>query len=107
MYTKVKDERIRGLLRYIHTNDPGEDDFSKRLSKLVENIKENEKFRDDYNAMNLHDQDIIRVTTQQTNIEAARSFYANGVSVEIIAKSLNMTEEQVLEIVKEPVSVKK
>ena len=34
--------------------------------------------------------------------EDARSFYANGVSIEIIAKSLHMTEEQVREIVNEP-----
>ena len=33
-------------------------------------------------------------------IEAAKSFYDNGVSVEIIAKALNMTQEQVLQIVK-------
>lgn len=33
-------------------------------------------------------------------IEDAKSFYANGVSVEIIAKALNMTQEQVLQIVK-------
>jgi hypothetical protein len=26
-------------------------------------------------------------------VEAARSFYANGVSIELIAKSLHMTEE--------------
>lgn len=32
-------------------------------------------------------------------IEDAKSFYANGVSVEIIAKALNMTQEQVLQIV--------
>ncbi len=32
--------------------------------------------------------------------EAARSFYKNGASIELIAKSLNMTEEQVQEIVK-------
>ena len=37
---------------------------------------------------------------QQKAIEAARSFYSNGVSIEIIAKSLNMTEEQIKEIVK-------
>ena len=36
-------------------------------------------------------------------IEDARSFYANGASIELIAKSLNMTIEQVNEIVKEPV----
>ena len=38
---------------------------------------------------------------QQKAIEDARSFYANGVSVDIIAKSLNMTVDQVKEIVNE------
>ena len=38
---------------------------------------------------------------QQKAIEDARSFYANGVSVDIIAKSLNMTVDQVKEIVSE------
>ena len=46
----------------IHTNDPGKDDFNKRLSEQVEKIKENEKFRRDYAAMNLHDRDLIRIT---------------------------------------------
>ena len=36
---------------------------------------------------------------QQKAVEAARSFYANGASLELIAKSLNMTIEQVKEIV--------
>ena len=39
-------------------------------------------------------------------VEDARSFYANGASIELIAKSLHMTEEQVREIVNEPVEVK-
>ena len=43
---------------------------------------------------------------QQQAIEDARNFYANGASIELIAKSLKMTEDQVREIVKEPVSVK-
>ena len=38
-------------------------------------------------------------------IEDAKNFYANGVSVDIIAKSLHMTEDQVREIVKETVPV--
>ena len=44
---------------------------------------------------------------QQKAIEDAKSFYANGASIELIAKSLKMTEEQVQEIVKdvEPVVV--
>ena len=37
---------------------------------------------------------------QQKAIEDARSFYENGVSIEVIAKSLKMTVEQVEEIVK-------
>ena len=36
-------------------------------------------------------------------IEDARSFYSNGVSIEIIAKSLNMSIEEVENIIKEPV----
>ena len=41
------------------------------------------------------------------NIEAARNFYANGASIELIAKSLNMTLDDVREITKdvEPVEV--
>ncbi len=32
-------------------------------------------------------------------VEDARSFYSNGVAIEIIAKSLHMTEDQVRKIV--------
>ena len=38
--------------------------------------------------------------------EAARDFYANGASIELIAKSLHMTEDKVREIVNAPVPVK-
>ncbi len=39
--------------------------------------------------------------SQQKAVEAARSFYANGASIELIAKSLGMTIEQVEEIVRD------
>ena len=39
---------------------------------------------------------------RETEKKAARSFYANGVSIDVIAKSLGMTDEQVKEIVAEP-----
>ena len=104
-YEAEKDEKIKAFLHFISTNEPGKDDFTKRLSKLVEKIKDNEKFRSDYAAMNLHDRDIRRAAikegAQQKTIEAAIEFYENGVSVEIIAKSLKMTTERVLEIVGE------
>ena len=38
---------------------------------------------------------------QEKAIEAARSFYENGASIELIAKSLKMTEEQVQKIISE------
>ena len=57
--------------------------------------------------MNLHDRDIIRRTKsearQEKAVEDAKSFYANGVSIELIAKSLKMTIEEVKEIVKDTV----
>ena len=39
---------------------------------------------------------------QQKAVEDARSFFANGVSIDIIAKSMNMSIEQVKEIVAQP-----
>lgn len=36
---------------------------------------------------------------QEKAVETARNLYANGVSIDIIAKSLGMTEDQVKEIV--------
>ena len=92
-------------------------DFSSRLSAIVEKIKENEKFRSDYLAMNLHDRDLIRRTRkeaieegktqgiQEKTIEDARNLYANGVSIGLIAKSLKMTEEEVRELTKDIVPV--
>ena len=47
----------------------------------------------------------ISLGAEQKAVEDARSFYANGVSIELIAKSLNMTPEQVKEIVKDLVPV--
>lgn len=40
---------------------------------------------------------------QRKSIEVVKSFYANGVSLELIAKSMNMTIEQVQDIVKDVV----
>lgn len=38
---------------------------------------------------------------KQKAIEAAKSFYANGVSIELIAKSLKMPINQIQDIVKD------
>ena len=64
-YEKESNEKIRDFLKYIYTNEPGEDDFSKRISAMVEKIKDNDKFRRDYAAMNLHDRDIQRAAKKE------------------------------------------
>ena len=51
-------------------------------------------------------QDGLAEGVQQKTLEDARSFYANGASIELIAKSLHMTEEQVHEIVSDQIEVK-
>ena len=57
-YKKEEDSLIRSFLHYIFTDEPGEDDFTHRLSELVKQYKENETSRSDYLAVNLHDYDI-------------------------------------------------
>ena len=58
-YEKESNEKIRDFLKYIYTNEPGEDDFSRRISAMVAKIKDNDKFRRVYAAMNLHDRGLI------------------------------------------------
>ena len=52
-YEKETDSRVRGFLRFVYTNDPCKDDFSVRLTKRVENLKQSERFREAYATMNL------------------------------------------------------
>ena len=71
-YASVKDEKVRALLRFIQTNEPGEGDLSKRLSEFVAKVKENEKFRKEFADMNLHDFDIMTEAKEEGLAEGAR-----------------------------------
>ena len=102
-YEVAKDEKIKSFLHFISTNEPGKDDFTNRLSRLVEKIKDNEKFRTDYAAMNLHDRDIQRAAKkegkQEKAIEAAINLLQlNKLSVDEIAQTLGLTVEKVQEL---------
>ena len=118
VYEKVKDERIRGFLHFVHTNDCGKDDFSNRLSAMVDELKENEKFRSDYLAMNLHDRDItkrarqegielgISQGTQQKAVDAAKKLLAMNLGThEQIAQAEGLPLEKVKELAKDTVLV--
>ncbi len=59
--------------------------------------------------MNLHDRDIMERARQegisqgirQNAVENARNLYANGVSINLIAKSLKMSEDEVRELARD------
>ncbi len=70
-YEKEKDERVRALLRFVQTNESGEDGLTNRLAALVKKMKENEQLRQEYMAMNLHDYEMIRKGVQQKAVEDA------------------------------------
>ena len=108
-YENVKDEKVRALLRFIQTNEPGEDDFSKRLSEFVAKVKENEKFRKEFSDMNLHDFDIMteaaEEATQQKAVEAALvAIKEFGASPELAAEKMGAPLDKVLEALKAAVA---
>ena len=104
-YEKEKDPKIRNFLHFVYTDVPGEDSFTKLLSATVEKIKENDKFRRDYAAMNLHDFDITEEAKKQGIIEKSvedaiiliKDFDATP---ELAAQKMNAPLEKVLEALK-------
>ena len=101
-YKVAKDEKIKAFLHFISTNEPGKDDFTNRLSRLVEKIKDNEKFRTDYAAMNLHDRDIQRAAKKEGKeekaIEAATNMLKKNIDIQTIAECVDLPLEKVQEL---------
>ncbi|HBB14830.1 MAG TPA: hypothetical protein DCZ76_11255, partial [Treponema sp.] len=86
------DARIRDFLRFVYTNDPSEDDFSGRLNKRVENIKQNERFKEAYATMGIWEMDIRREALAE-GVEMGRAQGAEERSVEnavIAVKEFNI-----------------
>ena len=101
-YDKLLDTRQKAFLRMV-TQNSSSDDFTRRVGGLVENAKRNTQWRQQFMEWD-REMAYMRAKgreegARQNAVENARSFYANGASLELIAKSLNMTEEQVKEIV--------
>ena len=111
-YDKLLDARQKAFLRMV-TQNSSSDDFTRRVGGLVENAKRNTQWRQQFMEWDREmacmrakgraegREEGLAEGAQQKAIEDARSFYANGISVDIIAKSLNMTVDQVKEIVSE------
>ncbi|MEE3313367.1 MAG: Rpn family recombination-promoting nuclease/putative transposase [Treponema sp.] len=68
---REKDGKVRDFLRFVRTNDAGDDDFSNRLKSRVAKLKEDEQFKEVYAAMNLREMDIRREAIAEGKIQGA------------------------------------
>ena len=104
-YEKEKDERVKALLRFVQTNESGEDGLTNRLAALVKKMKENEELRQEYMAMNLHDYDMIRKGRKEGALEKAVenalvAIKEFGASPELAAEKMGAPLDKVLEALK-------
>ena len=107
-YNQAEDPRVRALLRFIQTNEPGEDPFAKQLKEFVLKARQNEKFKREYLAMNLHDRDMMKIGeregiakgAQAKAIETARNMLKKNYPASDIVEITGLSLEQVLELQK-------
>ena len=109
---KMRDDRCKAFLKLLTTNKSS-DDFTGRISRLAEDAKHNTQWRLQYmewERQRTYDREAGREEGRAEGraegernkaLEAARNLLANGVSPEIIAKSVGMELEEVLALQEE------
>lgn len=105
-YDKILDEKQRAFLKLVTSKGDSEshsDAFTEKISKLVEEAKINSQWRKQYMEWEREMAIKFRLGEEKARREDARNLYANGVSIELIAKSLKMTLDEVREITKDVV----
>ena len=105
-YEQAADSKVRALLKFIQTNEPGEDTFAKQLEDFVLKARRNEKFKGEYLAMNLHDRDMMKIGerkgARQNAVENARNMLSLKVGTPAqISQITGLSIEQILELQKE------
>ena len=98
------DKDIRDFFNFLISNKAS-NKFTSELHNYVADAKHNMQWRIQYMTYERQRAYDLEEGMNRKAIEAARSFYENGVSIELIAKSLKMTEEEIKEIVKDVVPV--
>ncbi|MBQ3025427.1 MAG: hypothetical protein IJD23_08980 [Spirochaetaceae bacterium] len=101
-YKQEKDLAISAFLQYI-CNQKAVDDFTSKLTSIVERIKKQEVNRKEYNSMNLHDQDNFRrgkkEGIQQKAIETAKNMLLSSLgTLEQIAQITNLPLQTVKDL---------
>lgn len=105
----IEDEEVRDFFEFLISNKASTN-YTTDLSRYVYEAKLNMQWRVQYMtwervrtyAFEDGQEKGIAIGEKKKAIEAAKSFYSNGASIELIAKSLNMSIEQVKDIVTEP-----
>ena len=118
-YAQEQDVEISALLEYINTKIPT-DDFTSRVNRIVEESKNNEKFRDRYITMNLHDRDIKVLAfkdgkkeglaegmkqgekqgEQKKALETAKKLLGKNIPLEVVAECTGLVIEEVEKLIK-------
>ena len=112
-YEQEKDKKVRDFLSYVFNGQAGEDDFTNRLEAIVEKLKDDDKFRSDYAAMNLHDYDITTMAKEagreeglaegalKKAIETAKNFLREGDPPEKVSRCIELPLEEVKKLAQE------
>ena len=98
--TMIDDEDARSFFKFLISNRAG-NGFTSDLQGYVTDAKHNMQWRLQFMTWERQRAYDFDDGKKAKAVEAAISFYKNGVSVDIIAKSLDMTVEQVENIIKD------
>ena len=125
---KEEDVEIKAFLEYICKQEPV-DNFTDKISTIIDNIKQQETNKREYESMNIHDQDTFRRGKQEglqegleqgvrqgiqqgiqqgsheTKIETARKLLLKNVDIAIISDCTGLSLETIEQIEKEITSL--
>ena len=113
-YKTEKDPELRAFLNFVCKNN-ADDNFIRKITSLIEKIKQNEINKTEYMSMNIHEYDKFRAGKKegiaegmaegikqgtlagahQKAVEAARNLKKNGISIEMISKCLGLPVEEI------------
>ena len=103
---KMLNEKQKAFLKLV-AGQKASDKFSQRIEQLTEDAKHNTQWKRQYMEWERQRTYDFENGREQKTIEAAIGLFENGVSIEIIAKSLKISIEEVQKIINQKVPVTK
>ena len=93
------------ILNYLY-NNKASTDFTKKISTLVEDLKQSEKFKGEYMMINIRDYEIadrakkegIQQGAEQKAIETAKNLLTLNLSLEQIAQATSLPLEKIQDL---------